>query len=392
MDYLKQKKQKFIALLLILVMIFSLSGCVNRREINKLGLLGAIALDIENDKVQVTMEVNKPAGKDEEGKGKPAVIIQSTGDTFFEAMRNATMKFDRKIFVTTSRVLIISEEAASRGIADFLDFWVRDHEPRSSSYLLIAKGCDASEIIGITGGINDMPSLYIEDLISANRANSKSMDKNLFQFLKEYYAEGIQPTLGIIQKKEKEKSTKPGEQEFELFLEGSAVFKEDRIVGTLDGLEARAVRFITGKAASGIIVSEVGPNSIEIMSSDSKMDVEIQNGRYLLKVEITIDGMLGGQSGSIDLKDPQAMKQVEAACSQVVKEQIEEVLTKAQEDFGLDIFGFGQVFHRKHPEEWKTIKDDWDDLFAASEFTVQVKTNISRSGLLNLPINMKSGK
>jgi spore germination protein KC len=36
---------------------------------------------------------------------------------------------------------------------------------------------------------------------------------------------------------------------------------------------------------------------------------------------------------------------------------------KAQKDLKTDIFGFGERIHSKDPPYWKTVKDNWNDVF-----------------------------
>ncbi len=86
--------------------------------------------------------------------------------------------------------------------------------------------------MGITSGISEIPSVYLADLIKANSASSKSVAKVIYQFLNEYYAEGLQPTLGVMEAVKKSKST--DKQDKEILFEGSAVFREDKLVGFLD--------------------------------------------------------------------------------------------------------------------------------------------------------------
>lgn len=387
---------KQIISLVIIASMLGVPGCVNKKEVDKLGLLGAIGVDVAGDKVILTYEVNKPkrlAGGGAEQK-EPYVLFQSEGTSFFDAIRNATNKFDRKLFLAPSRVIILSEETARKGIADILDFWWRDHEARSSDYLVIAKGGTSSDIFGITGGISEIPSVYLTDLMKANSASSKSITKKMSDFLIEYYAQGIQPTLGVIQAEEK--PIKTASQDKEILFEDSAVFNKDKLVGFLDDIETRSLNFVTGKIKSGIIVSpgteSEASNSLEIIKSKSKMDVVLENNQYLLQVKISINSMLGEYPEAQNLMDPAVMKEVEDTFALVIQEQITSTIKRVQSDYGLDIFGFGQVVHRKYPANWKLVKEDWDKIFASAGVSVDIKINISRTGLYQYPIKSKLGK
>ena len=397
----KTAVKRVISLILIISFAPAASGCWNRHELNTLGILGALAVDMEGEKYKLTFEIIKPkpaAGSKKGGgeKDEPVKFIQSTGDSLLDALRNATLSFDRKIFMPHAKAYIFSEEVARKGLLNYIDFLQRDHETRRTTYILIAKGSSAAEMLNATGGIEDIPSNYIERLIEGQKFNSKSLSIRLLDFLKYYYERGKQPVIGIIQKKEKaikEAGGEKGKTEYELSVEGAAVFFEEKLVGFLNGMETRGLNFIMGKMYSGIIVSPSpdgeGINSVEILTSGSKNDVEIKGKEAKLKVKINITGMLEEELAKIGAKDPEVIEKIEKANSQEVKNEIEGVIGKVQQEYKSDIFGFGEVVHRKYPGEWKKIQKDWNDIFSRAEVNVEVETKITRTGLTNDPVNKR---
>lgn len=294
-----------------------------------------------------------------------------------------------------TKVYIFSEEVARKGLIDAIDFLQRDHETRMSTYVLIAKDSSAAEILNTAGGIEDIPSNYIVRLIEGEKFNSKALAVNLRELLKYYYDKGKQPALGIIQKKKKpkESSIKKGETEYELSVEGSAVFLEEKLVGFLDGKETRGLNFVTNKMKGGVIVSPApnggGTNTIEILKADSKNHVKIEGEEPKIEVKINLTGMLGEESSKINIKKPGVIEKIEKANSQVVKNEIEDVIRKVQQEYETDIFGFGEVLHKEHPGQWKKIKDNWNEIFSRGEVKVEVETKITRIGLTNTPVNKK---
>ena len=79
---------------------------------------------------------------------------------------------------------------------------------------------------------------------------------------------------------------------------------------------------------------------------------------------------------------------MEEACSNTVKEAIKHTVEKVQREIGLDIFGFGLIFQRKYPDEFKKIKDNWDEIFSHADYQIEVETNLIRTGLIDTPINV----
>ncbi|MCF6461330.1 Ger(x)C family spore germination C-terminal domain-containing protein, partial [Clostridium sp. Cult3] len=228
---------------------------------------------------------------------------------------------------------------------------------------------------------------------------------------------------GIIERKEKKQINKlekfSKDSEYELSVIGAAVFDKQRLVGYLNGIETKAYNIITGNVKTGIItfptptvsVDEISsltlaiesdidsqePNKIHMSTIDiiklkSKRDVEIVDGNILLKVDIRLRGSLEEFVGNMDISNERNMKEIEKACSQEIKNKLEDTLRKVQSEYETDIFGFGSVFHRKHPEEWHQIEDNWNEIFSKANIKVDVKTNVIRTGLINVPIGKTKGK
>ena len=52
-----------------------------------------------------------------------------------------------------------------------------------------------------------------------------------------------------------------------------------------------------------------------------------------------------------------------------------------QKDYGIDIFGFGEVVARQDYKNFKKVKDDWDEAFKDAEIDVGVNIKIRRAGI-----------
>lgn len=389
----------FLILLVVIVSITS-SGCWNRRELNTMGIVGTMGLDVEGDKIKITMEVMKPAagkaGSKAEGAAATTVsYVQGTGDSVFDAIRNVTTKYDRKLFLSHIKFYIFGEEAAKKGLLNYLDWYQRDHEPRRTGYIVIAKGSTAENLMGINGGIEATSTDYLEKIVELKGANAKVIGANLVEFLKNYYSSGIQPIAGIItrvpkvQIKPKDVTLSPSE----ISAEGAAVFIEGRLVGFLNGTDTKGLNFVTNKVKSGIIANRTSEKdaitSVEIIKSKTRNSVKMSNQGIKLFVNVEINAMLGEENGNINLKDQKVIKKLEQVSAQKVKENIEASISKVQNDFKSDIFGFGQIVHAKYPYEWKKLKNNWDEEFSKAAIEVSVNCKINRTGLVDLPVESK---
>lgn len=346
--------------------------------------------------LELTIEVVKPSPQmNKSGQGnsmnEPIEYIKCTGDSIFDALRNATLKFDRKLFLPNVKAYIFSEDLAREGIFNYIDFWQRDHESRRTSYILIAKDAKATDVMGIKAGIENVPANYIESLIQNQNATSRGVGIRLLDFISDYYSEGLQPTVGILQK---ETSFKVGVEsdinEYILNDEGCAVFLEDKLVGFLNGEETKALNIIKEEVKSGIIVPNPNwPNSIEILDIKSKIDVTIKEEKINFNVLIELEGMLGEENRMKNLRKIEEISEIEKATSKKIKEDVKSLIIKLQREYRSDVIGFGQIVHRKYPKKWKKIKNDWIDIFPSATVSIKVKTKISSTGLIDLPIYKK---
>jgi spore germination protein KC len=74
-------------------------------------------------------------------------------------------KVDKKLFLSTSQVLILGERLCENNIGDVLDFFQRDHEMEYRKDGLAAKGVTPEEILEMEADIDSIPAVYIKGTI-----------------------------------------------------------------------------------------------------------------------------------------------------------------------------------------------------------------------------------
>ncbi|CQR70687.1 Spore germination protein B3 precursor [Sporomusa ovata DSM 2662] len=379
-------RKRMLASIVILVLALSLTGCWNRRELNTLGIVGLVGVDADNDGIKTTFEIINPKKTTQSGgeQAEPVKYVQATGRTVAETFRKAPLRFDRKLFVAHAKGFLFSEELARNGLAENLDMILRDHEARISMHLVIVKDVSAADGMTIASGINIIPSSYLEDILRQYKVHAKSVDSKVINFLKTYSGNGINPVVTVLQKVKKARIGTGKSEEYELSPEGAAVFKKDRLVGFLNGEETRGYNWVIGEVHSGIVVSPTpnsnGTSSVEIVKAVSKNEVEVSGNDIKIKVKISMTGMLDEETANVEITDQAVIAMLEQATSQSIKQEVEHTLLKVQTEYKSDIFGFGQLVHRKYPQEWKNMQDSWDDLFSQATIEVETQTKITKTG------------
>lgn len=375
------RNRKFVILIIICILVaLSLSGCWNRRELKTFSILMGMGIDKveEVGKIQLTAQIIKAGElKSESGSDAEAYLtVQSTGDTVFDAARNFTKENNRKIYLPHSQVLIFGEGIATEGVQKYIDFFVRDHEPRLRENVLVAKG-KAEEILDVKSELEKIPAIGISSLLKSQAATSHATEVSMKDFISRLMSKTTEPIAPLIE------ISGEGEEQT-LRISGMAIFKQDKWVGTLTGNEARGLLWVIEKIKSGIIVvncpSEEGKVSLEIIRASGKIIPEIKGDKISIKVEIKEEGHIGEQEcpGELTLDDIISIEKMKAT---VIRAEVLSALEKARE-LNTDIFGFGDAVHRKYPKEWKELEEQWDEVFPEIEVEVIVETKVRRSGTL----------
>ncbi|HBW35230.1 Ger(x)C family spore germination protein [Desulfosporosinus sp. BICA1-9] len=381
-------KKRLLICMTIILLLSMLTGCWNRRELGTLSVVQAVGIDrTEDDQISLTLQILKPGEVKKEAKGGKSVFIVTTkGKTIFDAIRNAAIQLGRKGFWGQTKVVIIGEEEAKVGIAPLLDMYFRDHEVREQMYMFVARG-KAADVIEAEHEQERIPSKAIENLAKATFATSKVPKINLLDLMKTLVSKTSDPIIPGIKTIEQKED---GEVKKLLKLDETAIFQEDKLKGWFDHKETRGLLWILGKVKSGIVVvqspqDETKKVGLEIIRASSKLKPEITDGKLMVTVEVKEEGNLGEQMSQVDLTKPDTFKELEEKQAAVIEEEINTALSKAQA-WGVDIFKFGEAFHRKFPKEWPELEENWDEEFKKIEVNVIVDAKLRRLGISTKPV------
>jgi spore germination protein KC len=382
-------KIKIGLIALILALSTLLTGCWDNVDLVDINIVTALGIDKSQDgKIVVTVQVIEPAAlqaaSSSQGKGgmtqpKPVFVESYKGETLSEALISMGAVVDKRLFLSTIQVIILGEKLCREGINQVLDFLHRDYQVQYLSDVLVARGCSPEDILKIQPEMEAIPAMYVMATIENTKLRAKAKRTMLIDLLKDIKNKCRQVSLGQI--------TKESEQTVK--TEGTAVFKDGKLVGWLNQYETRGFLFATGKAERAIITIPMdnGKTSVKILRSNGRLQVKFKDGQpYMLGVSVNVEGNIAEYTGNKALVSPQDISKIQQALSQEIKKEISMALTKAQKEYSSDIFGFGKTVHKYRPRYWKQIMDRWNDIFSELPVEIVVKSNIRRSGLIKSPI------
>ncbi len=376
---------------LIIVILFT-NGCWSYHELNQLAVVAGTAIDRgkKPGTVQLTLQIFKPSASQSGGGGdgtggggsgqqQPFIVKSRTGKTIFDAAQNFLAETDRKLYWPHNQVIILGNEQARQGVRLVLDYFVRNNEPRPTMWILVAED-KAGAILNAPGDLEKVSAMEISQLIQAQSFSSKNVMINLQDFATRLLSKTVAPIATLIKINEVGGKKRLG-------LSGTAVFKGDRLVGTLDGRQTRGVLWVQGKVKQGAIIINVpgGKAGLEIARSRTKVKPVLFKNKLKIKVSIHEEGNLNCQMSPEDLTKPEKLKSLARREAIVIKNEINAALAKAKE-FNADIFGFSEAIHKSNPKEWRTMKEKWDQIFPRLQVDVDVNCVIHSVGLTIPPL------
>lgn len=368
-------------LLLALLLIIFFTGCYDRRELDDLAIVVGLGVDLADDgDILATVEIVNPqvlGNKSAGGGGEPVWVIESKGQTLFEAIWRMIHQSPNKLFFSHNQIIVIGEELANKDIFLVTDFLLRDEEPREDAYLIVAEG-KAGDIIRAKIGIGSVPALAIEKMISSNWATSQAPMSQLIAFAKQTVAKAPGVVLGRIALR--------SEKEAEISFNGAAVLKRNKLVDWLTETEARGYLWIKDQVKGGTVVvkdTKYGGNiSYEIAREKTVCRPKIlQNGQMSIEIDIAVTSRFAGLTDSREIENPTAWSEYVLDLEEGVKREVRSVIDKAQ-TLQLDFLDFGALIKQYYPQIWQKKESNWDKEFPMLPVAIKVKAQINSVGMV----------
>lgn len=376
---------------LLLMLVPLLSGCWDRVEMNDLALFMASGLDITEDgRLFVSIQVPIPSPHIEGSTlgtlDKTYYVVSASGTNIYDVERKCQRLLSRKFFKGHRRVVFIGETFAKKGIKEILDYYARDPATRLRTYLVVTKGKQAIELLRTDHPYERIPSEEVRQL----ERNGVGTAVTFRDFLINQERDGIVPVLGAveIQKPQDLVEKKDEKSKLNVFqLSSTAVMKNYKLVGYLNDIETRSLRWIKGELKHEYLAERIpeagGSVGVVLFKTEKKIKTVIKNGKANIRIELSGEGTLHESNVKLDIRRPESVAIIEQGLSKLITEQTLRTVRKAQTELNSDVFGFGLLVHQYQYRTWKTVRDDWDTLFSKADVIVDTKIHLRRAGMIS---------
>ncbi|MGJ7910432.1 GerAB/ArcD/ProY family transporter [Neobacillus sp. LXY-1] len=175
-------------------------------------------------------------------------------------------------------------------------------------------------------------------------------------------------------------------------LDSLAIFKKDRLKGFLPLSGARNYLIIVDKLKKTVVSVPCGKNKyfgIRIYNSKTRTSAKLIKGIPVINLKIRTEAYLDGMQCEDDLTSLDTYDKFEKKSEQQLKHNLESTINKMQNKYKLDIFGFGEALYRQDYQNFKKVKNKWDQVFQHAIVHVDIKVQLRRSGIRTKSLILK---
>ena len=373
------------ALLLLLAL---LSGCWSRVELNDLGIILGMAVDLGEEKpIRVTVYVPRPiSGGAREGGGSEvtAWVMTEEADTLADALELVQSAAPRRLRQYHLRVVLIGEEFARKiGVGDLLDSLTTNPEAQLNLKLFIVKG-RAQYVLETLPLLRTVQPNNIRGIVQARGGPDWRLKENLVARVSETQSMWME-ALEVIQLE----SGPPGTPPHRVHLSGGALFYGDYLVRLVTEDEVQGVYWLLGDPRQlTMTVDCPDPNkgnfTVLIEHGKLKMKPSLRGSQPHFRVEARAHvNMIRAECGLLGIIDEER-KQLEDAVADELRQRLEHVIAIFQET-RTDPSGFGKRLQLAYPAYFHSVRDKWPEIWSKVPVDVEAVAIMTRSGLTTGP-------
>ena len=424
--------KKIVIMTIIIVILSSiLTGC-GGREPNEIAYIVALGIDnADNGNYKITIQYANTTqisggGGEEGGKAGSKIVdnIIVEGPDIYAGIGLANNIVSKIFSMSHTKLIVFSDEIASAGIKNIIETIKRSEELRPDIFLAVANGSANDYLTSVQPEMEVNPAQYYELIFGKNHFTGVPEDRAVqifFSITNDDY-DSILPIAGVIEKSESQENEQDSQQEqskestqseiqtkakinkgrFEYNLRnyiggetavekenkgeviGAAVFDNDKMVGTLGGIETEVCKIIKSNYSYSYLTfyNEETPDvpltvrmtprkktnfNIDLKNKKIGIDIFLEGDLYTVSADYNIEN-------DIDSFEKMVESDINAAC--------EKFLSYFNEMYDSDIFGFKEKCKGKFltNEEYKQFKKEVN----FDEFDISVNTDfmLRRTGLV----------
>ena len=443
-----KKFKKVVLTIIVVIFSLTLSSCMGREpnEIAYIVALGIDKA--ENGNYEITIQYANTTqisgGASEEGGKVGNQIVENVtveAPTIYGAIGLANHIVSKTFTLSHAKLIVFSKEVAEEGLKDLVETFIRSEELRPDVYLAVASDKANKYLTEMNPAMEVNPAKYYQLIFDKNAliGMPDGVAKNFFFSVETNDYDSLLPLAGVLEsqeeqggeqsgggsgssseegsgsssggssgtsqedtKNEKQKDAPINDSKFEYKIKsytggqaaieqknkseaiGSAVFRDDKMVGTIGSVETEIYKLLIGDYEYSYLTlynQKTPETPVTVKSMKQKLpryDIDIENKR--IKIRLFIEGDIYSLPADYNIESD--IENFEENSEKYIEEASEKFIKDFMKQYNCDIFRFSERAKPKFltNDEYNKFKDTVD--YSKYDFDVEVKFEVRRTGLI----------
>lgn len=368
-------------------------------------LLLLVLINGENEKYKITFQFTTGSPNPETGSTEksPSIVNSVEANSIDSAINIMDAYMARELNFSHCRLFIFSEEVASNGISNEIYTLANDTEIRPTANVIICKNTARDYIQSSEPILENLITKYYEIFPNTSKYTGYIYNTTLGSFFNQLICDTSEPfaILGGVNDNSTNNSTSSNSSDVSDIKAtdnsisakrgseniGTAVFKDDKLVGELTALETLCLSIIRGNVNS-FFISIDDPNNeqekIDLVlyaEKSPKIKVNIVNNTPYISIDLKFSGRIYSMKENLRYLDTNVLNSISKAANNYMENLLTQYLYKTSIEFKSDINGIGKYCLQNFLTIDEFENFDWKNNYANSAFSVSVDAEIE-SGFL----------
>ena len=331
-------------IIIIISILFFITGCYNQEELNDLAIISAIDISKSKKNYNITLQIINSSKKDTNKSinNTEFIIYEGTGKSINGAVENISNKIPQKLYESQIQILTIDENIAKNNIKEVLDFFIRNNNTQNEFYVLISKR--------EKNNLSIINKFYSKDIINTLKISNKysgiSPLITLNDLIEKYQNKNTEIILPIAESNK--------ENDKEINIKSSAIFKNNKLINTLNKNDTIIYNLITNKINNNLNTTKCNNNKY-IINQLIKPKAKWKLNKKTKKIEITITGtaLIRENNCNLKLNSKDNIPKIEKKLNSNIKKLTKHSINKIIKTYNSDIYGFKDYIYRHHPKYYE---------------------------------------
>lgn len=400
----------FAIAILISIAIVALCRCYNDNNIDRLAYVVALGLDVsDSNNIKLSFQLSSSSEDSSGGSSSQSdsSIVNTIECACIESGINLLNSYlSKKVNLAHCKVIVFSEEFASKGISKEIYTLMNDVQVRPTCNVIISR-CNAEYFLKNSKPVLEkLSARYYEIAPSSYEYTGYTENVTLSEFfatLNDSFRECTAILGGVnmgtsqnvnssLSNTEKDSTYKANQTPISggshVENMGIAVFSGDELVGELNGIEAMCHLILTNKMETcNISIPNPFDNDNNIFlnlkpKKKTKSKVSLVNGSPYVKTTVTLNSSILSIDKDANYLNEENLKKIEYFANSYLKAQFNNYLYKTSKEFKIDIDGFGKYLAKDFLSTDSWHEYNWLKNYQNAFFDVNVDIDVQSGRLL----------